>query len=148
MSQKLKSSLKSLTAIALVAAAAYFLNTTYQTHLGQKALDATGLEILSLETALEKSKKTGKPILADLSAIWCSSCRRLDSEVLANDAVKAKIQSKYLFARIEYESEEGQAFMKRHQLRGFPNLLTLDSDGKRLKRLPTTFSPETFLEAL
>lgn len=148
MTKKLKSSLRSFTVIAMVALAAYFANTAIQSHLGQKAIDATGLEILSLDAALAQSKQTGKPVLADLSAIWCPSCRKLDSVVLADEAVKAKIQSKYLFARIEYESDEGQAFMKRHQLRGFPNLLTLDSDGNQLKRIPLTFSPEIFLEAL
>jgi thiol:disulfide interchange protein len=148
MSNKLKSSLVSFATIGLIVVAAYFLHTAYQTHLGQKAIDATGLEILSLEAALVKSKETGKPVLADLSAIWCPSCRRLDTVVLANKAVRAKIQSTYLFARIEYESEEGQAFMERHNLRGFPNLLTLDSKGNQLKRIPTTFSPESFLKSL
>ena len=148
MTKKLKSSLRSFTVIAMVALAAYFANIAIQTHLGQKAIDATGLEILSLDAALAQSKETGKPVLADLSAIWCPSCRKLDSVVLADEAVKAKIQSKYLFARIEYESDEGQAFKKRHQLSGFPNILTLDSDGNQLKRIPLTFSPEIFLEAL
>ncbi|MBT7867338.1 MAG: thioredoxin family protein [Opitutales bacterium] len=140
--------IRSLLTFAVIAIGAYFLNTAYQTHLGQKTIDSTGLEILSLETALAKSKETEKPVLADLSAIWCQSCRQLDKQVFANEAVKTKIQNNYIFTRIEYETEEGKAFMEKHQLRGFPNLLTLDANGNKLKNIPTTLSPETFLASL
>lgn len=148
MPKKNKSIIRSLVTFAAIAIGVYFANTAYQTHLGQKALDATGLEILSLETALAKSKETGKPVLADLSAIWCPSCRQLDNQVLSNEIVKAKIENDYIFTRIEYETDEGKAFMGKHQLRGFPSLLTLDSDGNRIKNLPRTLSPETFLASL
>jgi len=148
MNQKTKSTLRSLVIIAIVALAAYFLNVEYQSHLGQKAIDATGLEVLAFQDALAESRKTGKPVLADLSAIWCPSCRRLDSEVLANEAVKSKIEKDYLFARIEYESDEGADFMERYQVSGFPNLLLIDGQGNKLKNLPRTFSPEEFLAAL
>jgi len=148
MKPKAKSTLRSLTIIVVVAIAAYFLNVEYQSHLGQKALDSTGLEVLAFEDALARSQATGKPVLADLSAIWCPSCRRLDKEVLADEEVKAKIQKDYHFARIEYESEDGETFMKRYQVSGFPNLLVIDGDGNKLKHLPRTFSPEEFLAAL
>lgn len=140
--------LRTLAIVAAVSIVAYFANVQYQTHLGQKALDSTGLEVLAFTDALTKSIETGKPVLADLSAIWCPSCRRLDSEVLANESVRAKIEKDYIFARIEYESEEGAAFMETYNVRGFPNLLLIDGDGKKLKNLPTTFSPDAFLAAL
>lgn len=148
MNQKSKSTLRSLAIIVVVALGAYFLNVEYQSHLGRKAIDATGLKMLSFDDALAESRKTGKPVLAELSAIWCPSCRRLDSEVLAHETVKAKIESDYLFARIEFESDEGAAFMERYQVSGFPNLLLIDGDGNKLKHLPRTFSPKEFLAAL
>ena len=148
MTPKQKSSLKTLLTIAIVALAAYFAHTEFQSHLGRKALDATGLQVHTLEEAFAASEKSGKPILADLSAIWCPSCRKLDSEVLAHESVKSKIERDYIFARIEYETEEGQAFMKQHQLRGFPSLLILDSNGAKQKDLPRTFSPDVFLKSL
>jgi len=148
MNRKTKSTLRSLVIIAIVALAAYFLNVEYQSHLGQKAIDATDLEVLAFQDALVESSKTGKPVLADLSAIWCPSCRRLDTEVLANEMVKSKIESDYIFARIEYESDEGAEFMEKYQVSGFPNLLVIDGQGNKLKNLPRTFSPEEFLAAL
>ncbi len=148
MNKKAKSFLRALVTLAILAFAAYFIHVEYQSHLGRKALDATGLEVHTLEEALAKSKATGKPVLADLSAIWCPSCRRLDTEVLAHPSVRSKIESDYIFARIEYETDEGAAFMKLHQLRGFPSLLLVNGEGQKIKSLPTTFSPETFLAAL
>lgn len=148
MSSKFKPFLRSFAILGVLAIAAYFAHTEYQSHLGRQALEATGLEVHSLEQALAKSKETGKPVLADLSAIWSPSCRRLDETVLAHESVKAKIETDYIFARIEYESDEGQAFMRRHGLRGFPNLLTLDGEGEKLKALPRTFDPSEFLHAL
>ena len=148
MIKKTKSFLRTLLTLAVVAFAAYFIHVEYQSHLGRKALDATGLEVFTLEAALAESKATGKPVLADLSAIWCPSCRRLDNDVLAHPSVRSKIESDYIFARIEFESDEGAAFMKQHQLRGFPSLLLVNGDGEKIKSLPTTFSPETFLAAL
>ena len=73
MSQKTKSTLRSIVIIAIIVLAAYFLNGEYQSHLEQKAIDTTGLEVLAFQHALVESSKTGKPVLADLSAIWCPS---------------------------------------------------------------------------
>ncbi len=148
MNPKRKTILRSLTTIVIVAIAAYFLNVEYQSYLGQKAIEATGLEVLALEDALAASKRSGKPVLADLSAIWCPSCHRLDKEVLAHEEVAAKIRADYHYARIEYESEEGEEFRERYQVSGFPNLLLIDSDGSKIRPLPLTFSPEEFLAAL
>ena len=142
MSQKTKSTLRSIVIIAIIVLAAYFLNGEYQSHLEQKAIDTTGLEVLAFQHALVESSKTGKPVLADLSAIWCPSSRRLDTEVLTNEMVKSKTESDYVFARIEYESDEGAEFMEKYQFSGFPSLHLLDGQVNKLKNLPRIFSPK------
>lgn len=141
ISQKAKSTLRSIVIIAL---GAYFLNLEYQSHLEQKAIETTGLEVLAFQHTLLESSKTGKPVLADLSAIWCPSSRRLDTEALANEMVKSKTESDYIFARIEYESDEGAEFMEKYQFPGFPSPLLIDGQVNKLKNLPRTF----FLVAL
>lgn len=103
---------------------------------------------MALDEALARSAKSGKPVLANLSAIWCPSCRRLDKEVLADEYVVQKIARDYHYARVEYDSPGGKEFMERFQLRGFPNLIVLDNEGAVLERLPLSFSSESFLESL
>lgn len=148
MKKPLSTALKSVILIAAVAGIAYLGNLKYQSHLGQKAIESTGLTVLALDEALARSETSGKPVLANLSAIWCPSCRRLDAEALSDEAVVQRIQSDYHYARVEYDSDEGKAFMKRYQLPGFPHLIVLNEKGEALRRLPRSFSPESLLSSL
>jgi thioredoxin-related protein len=72
----------------------------------------------------------------------------LDSRALSNKIVVEKIQSDYHYERVEYDSSEGEAFMERYQLSGFPDLIVLDQNGEEIERLPRSFSPETLLGSL
>lgn len=126
----------------------YFGNVELQSYLGRQAIENTGLTINGFEDALALATKENKLVLADMSAVWCPTCRKLDQEVFANEQVKAAIEGKYIFSRIEYESKEGEAFMQKYQISGFPTVLIIDAKGNKLKKLPLTFSPETFISQL
>ena len=132
----------------LIPAALYFGNVVLQTHLGEQALAKVALPQLTLQQALAKAKAENKHVLADMSAIWCPSCRKLDQEVLSKPSVQAAIEDGYIFTRIEYESDAGKAFMEQYQVQGFPTLLVLDANGDKLRQLPLTFSPEVFVSLL
>jgi thiol:disulfide interchange protein len=136
--------LKSIFTLAIVAAVAYFGNVEVQSYLGRKAVANTGFTPISLELALVAAKAEDKLILADMSAIWCSSCRRLDAEVFGDSVVQQAIREKYIFSRIEYESDEGEAFMEKYNVTGFPTLLVLDAEGNLVRQLPLTFDPQEF----
>lgn len=142
MSQKTKSTLRSIVIIAIIILAAYFLSAEYQSQLEQKAIDTTGLEALAFQQAIVESSKIGKPVLADLSAIWCPSSPRIDTEVLTNEMVKSKTESDYVFALIEYESDEGAEFIEKYQFSRFPSLHLLDGQVNKLKNLLRIFSPK------
>ena len=142
MSQKTKSTLRSIVIIAIIILAAYFLSAEYQSQLEQKAIDTTGLEVLAFQQAIVESSKIGKPVLADLSAIWCPSSPRIDTEVLTNEMVKSKTENDYVFALIEYESDEGAEFIEKYQFSGFPSLHLLDGQVNKLKNLLRIFSPK------
>ena len=53
----------------------YLGNTYVQSYLGKQALQATGLTLNSLDEALVEAQQSNKLILADMSAIWCPTCR-------------------------------------------------------------------------
>ncbi len=139
---------KSWAGVIALLAVAYFANVEIQSYLGREALNATGIEILPLDQALARAAAENKPVLANMSAIWCPTCRKLDSTVFSDPAVKQAIHRKYVFTRIEYESPEGKAFMEKYNVRGFPTLLVLDSTGKKLRQLPLTFEASEFLKLL
>ncbi|WP_293373384.1 thioredoxin family protein [Nevskia sp.] len=133
---------------ALVPLGLYFAHVEYQTWRGEQALIATTLDFKSLDAALAASKASGKPVLADFSAIWCPACRALHADVFTDPAVKAAITGGYELSRIDYESPEAPAFMKRYDVSGFPTLLVLDGDGNLLRRLPLSFDPPAFAASL
>ncbi|MFT2090776.1 thioredoxin family protein [Paraglaciecola sp. 2405UD69-4] len=124
----------------------YWGNKTVQTYLGQSAVDATGLNPMLLPEALAAAKSSNKLVLADMSAIWCPTCRRLDKEIFANEEVKAELEKNYVFARIEYESPAGEDFRRSYDVEGFPTLLILDENAKKLIQLPLEFDPKKFIE--
>ena len=92
--------------------AAYFINVEAQSYWGRQAVENTGLTSLTLEKSLAKAKAGNKLVLVDVSAIWCGTCRKLDNEVFADPKVRKIINEKFAFSRLEYESEEGTAFLK------------------------------------
>lgn len=133
---------------ALVPLALYFANVEVQTWRGERALAATDLHFAPLEEALAQARSSGKPVLADFSAIWCPACQRLHAEVFTDPAVKAAILAGYELSRIDYESPEAPAFMARYGVTGFPTLLVLDQDGHMLRELPSGFDPAVLAAAL
>ncbi len=128
-----------------MAISAYLINVEVQSYLGRETLKKTGLVSLPLDEAKIKAKSENKRILVDVSAIWCSTCRRLDSEIFADEDVKRLIDEKFVFSRLEYETKEGQKFLEKHKAEGFPNLWILDGDGRVVKQLDVTFDKNEFL---
>jgi len=146
--QKDKALTRKILTWAAIAALVYFGNVQLQTWLGHRALANTGLEIHNLEDGLSLAASTDRLVLADVSAIWCSSCRTFDNKVLADEGVRALILERYVFVRIEHESEEGKAFRERYGVKGFPRLLVLDADGNLVAHLPTVYDAAVFRSSL
>jgi|GEM_PF-845209 len=131
-----------------IAAAFYFGNVELQSYLGKQALAELAFPEITLEQAITQAKASNKLVLADMSAIWCPSCRRLDKDILSKQDVSEAINERYVFVRIEYESEAGKAFQKRYQVTGFPTLLVLDTEGNKLRNLGLTFDKTEFIRRL
>ena len=132
-------------AFATVAVSAYFINVEAQSYLGRRAIANTGLVSVPFDEALVQAQHDGRLILVDVSAVWCPNCRRLDNDVFSNADVRRAINPKFIFSRIEYESEEGEMFLKAYSTSGFPSLWLIRGDGSVAKRLGVTFSPEDFI---
>ncbi|MGB2913023.1 MAG: thioredoxin family protein [Pyrinomonadaceae bacterium] len=132
----------------LLALALYFGNVELQSYWGRQALAATGLVSVPYAEAMVRAKAENKLILLDISAIWCSSCRKLDSTVFSDANVKRTINERYIFSRIEYESEEGRKFLEKNDVTGFPTVWIVDSTGAVVTRVNTSFDPAVFLTEL
>lgn len=135
----------SIAVFITVLVSAYFINVEVQSYLGKQALEKTGLKSYPFEQALDKAKAENKLVLVEVSAIWCSTCRKLDNEIFADKEVRRVINENFVFSRLEYETEEGQKFLERYKTSGFPNLWLLDGDGRVARQLNVTFDRGEFL---
>lgn len=144
----LSSRVFSVILLIAVPTAVYFINVEVQSYLGRQALAGTGLESLTLAKALDEAKNNEKLVLVDVSAIWCSTCRKLDNEVFSDPGVREVIRRDFVFSRLEYETEEGQRFLEERNTSGFPNLWVIDGEGRTVSNLPVTFDPKKFAARL
>lgn len=145
---QVKKPIKQALTLIIIFALVYFTSQAIQTFLGKRAAQATGLPEISLQNALKQAQLTHKPLLVNVSAYWCPACRKLDREVLSTELVKNKIQSDYIFTRVDFDSKEGQAFVEKYEIKGTPTLLVLDKNADVLRWIRLSFNPEQFISQL
>jgi len=144
MKKFLSGKIGTLLLLVVVGTSAYFINVEVQSYLGRQAFAETGLVSIPFSEAVGKAKAENKLVLVDISAIWCSNCRRLDQTVFSDEGVKSVLANDFIFTRLEYESEEGQAFLEKNNAGGFPTLWLVDGEGNTLRRFPVTYDPARF----
>ena len=127
---------------------AYFSYQYIQTHMGQQALEKLEFPMHTLEEGLRIAERDKKLVLADYSAIWCPTCRRLDEEVFASEQVSDYIKEAFVYVRLEYDSKEGIEFADTHDLQGFPRIVVLKKDGSKVTEMPLMFDPVEYADNL
>ncbi|MFN0199978.1 MAG: thioredoxin family protein [Bacteroidia bacterium] len=101
-------------------------------HLYNPAADAKK----ELADALKKAKSEHKQVLVQIGGNWCAWCIKFHGFIEANPSLRDSIKANYVFLLVNYDREHLQEdLMKKweHPSRfGFPCLLVLNADGKRL----------------
>ena len=77
--------------------------------------------------AFEKSKKEDKPILLDLTAVWCHWCHVMDSTSYSDDEI-AKIINKD-FIPLKVYIDKRPDIRERYNMGGFPSTVFLNPEG-------------------
>lgn len=85
-----------------------------------------------LDTALEESRRTGKPVLADFSADWCPPCIAMKHDVWPDDAVEQAVMDGYVPLVVDVDRDVDAS--GRYGVRAIPTILVLDGDGRVLRR--------------
>lgn len=96
--------------------------------------------------ALAESAKTGKPIFADIYAVWCGPCKMMSNYVFTNEEVGAFYNENFVCVKVDAERGEGISIARRYAVQGYPTLLYVDKDGKVLLKTAGGRSSKDFID--
>lgn len=88
----------------------------------------------SFSEVLAKAKKENKMIYIDCYTTWCGPCKWMAKNVFTNDTVADFYNKNFINAKIDMENGEGIELAKKYDIRAYPTMLYLNSDGVQLHR--------------
>lgn len=104
------------------------------------------------------SVESGKPMVVDFYADWCSWCKVMDEKTFADPTIKKLLNDNFILVRIDvekqseitykektYQTREFQAAM---QVTGLPTLAFFDKKGEFITTLPGYVDAEKFRPVL
>lgn len=95
---------------------------------------AVALEMIDddLPAAMAAAKASGRAVFVEVWAPWCHTCLSMKNFVLPDPSIVA-LQKRVVFAAIDSDRPENEAFMDRYTVMVWPTLFVLDpADGKVL----------------
>ena len=98
------------------------------------------------DMALKKAKKEDKPVVLYFFTAYCSYCRAMDKEVLADKEVSATLKKNAVYLRIDVEKRDDLA--RFYGVRGYPTTTFLDPNGQRIAQIPGYVEKDDFKRVL
>jgi thioredoxin-related protein len=84
--------------------------------------------------AVALARADGRRVIVDVGGEWCSWCHILDRFVAANPDLRALIDKRYVWVKVNYSKENrNEALLARWpKVAGYPHLFVLDAGGRLL----------------
>jgi len=130
--------------LGMIAAVALLANESLA---GKKSKSATTTDQwqISYDMALKQAKASNRPILACfLGSDWCPYCIRLIKESLLTNDFRSWAADKAVVLIVDFPKKtpqslaikaQNEALQKRYQVKGFPAVLLISTDGSEIGRL-------------
>src|SRR3989338_1547141 len=94
--------------------------------------------------SFEKAKRENKPILLNLTAVWCHWCHVIKATTYSNDEVAAIINEGFVPVKVYIDQHPD--IRDRYNMGGFPSTVFLDSEGSII--IGETYVPPDRMKAL
>jgi thiol:disulfide interchange protein len=93
-----------------------------------------------LELALSIAQQQGKRVLVDVGGEWCSWCHILDRFIAANDDVRAVVQTRYVWLKVNFSPQnKNELLLSRWpKVTGYPHLFVLNANGQVIRSQATS----------
>ena len=103
-----------------------------------------GTWLSNVEAAKKTATRLGRPIFINFSGSdWCYWCKKLDAEVLSQDAFKEYAKGNLVLMIADFPrrkklpaktSRQNEELARKYDVKGFPTLLLIDAGGSVLAR--------------
>jgi len=102
----------------------------------------------NFDEALRKARKSGRPLIVDFWADWCSWCHRLDKNTYADPWVARKAEE-FVAVKVNTEgSRKELEVTRRYHVTSLPTILFLSPEGRQIFRLNGYQGPGQFPRTL
>lgn len=81
---------------------------------------------------LQSAAQSKKPVFYFVQASWCPHCHIMRDQVFPDADVKAELETSFIPATIDGETDAGNALMRRYNLSSFPSFIVINADGELL----------------
>ena len=82
-----------------------------------------------LTEILSSAKKEKKLVFMDAYASWCGPCKWMAANIFTNDSAADYYNKTFICTKVDMEKGEGIILQQKYQVRAYPTLLFLDTDG-------------------
>ena len=111
----------------------------------------------NIEKAGAEAKESDKPMLLNFSGSdWCIWCKKLNKEVLSKSAFESYAKNNLVLVNVDFPQftsqnddvkKQNQKLAQTYQVRGFPTVVLLSSDGEEIGRTGyQPGGPEKYIE--
>ncbi|MDX1653069.1 MAG: thioredoxin domain-containing protein [Brumimicrobium sp.] len=90
---------------------------------------------ITFQQALDRAKKEKKLIFLDAYAEWCGPCKWMNANVFTDQEVGSLFNENFINLKMDMEKGEGPEIARKYQVRAYPTMFLIDSEGKIVKRI-------------
>jgi thioredoxin-related protein len=99
-----------------------------------------------INAAIAKAKKEGKHVLIQVGGNWCPWCIKMHKLLHSDKELNSALNSNYIYVTLNYSPDNyNERLMKQYEYPnrfGFPVILILDGNGKKLHTQNTSYLEE------